>query len=295
MAHTRPVRFPPGSVPPAGLYRSTGSGRIRFFDGGTPLPGSVNSSSWQQVSDHYRVVESAPDPLARHAAVSDVHHGVRFAAGTVVSPGEYRNGASGAVRYFDGATPLPGGVNGSSWQQVSDHYHAHTGRSEHDRRPLITLPPVQPAVREAVAASAAAVVEAPPVVAPSAPAALPALPNAGELAVELLRRLNDGEDAVTDLFADSAHLFFPVGPLLVCQRGHAQLRRFVAWLRANLEDHTLNVERVSGAENSVTVDFDTRGRVASGEGFDRPGAIMVEAKGGRITLVHVALGRQRAA
>jgi len=287
----RPVRFPPGSIPPAGLYRSTGSGRVRFFDGGTPLPGSTNSSSWQQVSDHYRVVETRPDPLARHAAATEGHpHPVRFAAGTVVSPGEYRNAASGSVRYFDGATPLPGGVNGSSWQQVSDHYHAHHERAEHDRRPLVALPAPGIAV-----ASATAVLEPPAIAAPPVPSAPSAPANAGELAVELIRRVNDGEDAVAELFAPDAHLFFPVGALLVCHRGHLQLRRLLDWLRANLEDHTLSIERVSGAETNVTVDFDSRGRVASGESFDRPGAMMVEARGGRIRTVHIALGTRRAA
>ena len=288
----RPVRFPPGSVPPAGLYRSTGSGRIRFFDGGTPLPGSVNSSSWQQVSDHYRVVETSPDPLARHVAVTDVHHGVRFGAGTVVSPGEYRNAASGAVRYFDGATPLPGGVNGSSWQQVSDHYHAHTERSEHDRRPLIDFP--TPA-RRLEPVGATAVLEAAPPVAPAAPSAPSAPPNAGELAVELIRRLNDGEDSVAELFAPDAHLFLPIGSLLICHRGHLQLRRLLDWLHANLEEHTLSIERVSGIETNVTVDFDTRGRDMSGEDFDRAGAMIVEASGGRIRMVHIAIGDRRAA
>src|SRR5487761_1328168 len=51
-------------------------------------------------------------------------HGVRFAPGTMVSPGEYRNTETGQVRYFDGSTPLPGKVNAASWQQISDHYHA---------------------------------------------------------------------------------------------------------------------------------------------------------------------------
>jgi hypothetical protein len=50
-------------------------------------------------------------------------HGVRFAPGTMVSPGEYRNVVTGATRYFDGKTPLPGGTNSSSWQQISDHHH----------------------------------------------------------------------------------------------------------------------------------------------------------------------------
>jgi hypothetical protein len=44
----------------------------------------------------------------------------------MVSPGEYRNVETGVVRYFDGKTPLPGGVNASSWQQISDHYHGST-------------------------------------------------------------------------------------------------------------------------------------------------------------------------
>jgi hypothetical protein len=50
-------------------------------------------------------------------------HGVRFPAGAVVSPGEYRNTRSGRVVYFDGSTPLPGGPNSGSWQQISDHQH----------------------------------------------------------------------------------------------------------------------------------------------------------------------------
>jgi SnoaL-like domain len=291
----RPVRFPPGSVPPAGLYRSTGSGRVRFFDGGTPLPGSTNSSSWQQVSDIYRVVETRPNPLARHTAAAEGHpHPVRFAAGTVVSPGEYRNAASGAVRYFDGATPLPGGVNGSSWQQVSDHYHAHE-QPVQDRRPLITFPVPAIAVASATAVLEAPPIEALPIAAPSAPSAPSAPPNAGELAVELIRRLNDGELVVADLFAPDAHLFFPLGSLLVCHRGHLQLRRLLDWLRTNLEGHTLSIERISGMETNVTVDFDTRGRVTSGEDFDRPGAMMIEARDGRIRMVHIALGESRAA
>ena len=61
--------------------------------------------------------------------------GVRFGPGTLVSPGEYRNVDTGAVRYFDGNTPLPGGVNSASWVQISDHYHAsdaemHPARKE---------------------------------------------------------------------------------------------------------------------------------------------------------------------
>ena len=51
-------------------------------------------------------------------------HGVRFAPGTVVSPGEYRNTETGQMRYFDGNSPLPGKVNAASWQQISDHYHS---------------------------------------------------------------------------------------------------------------------------------------------------------------------------
>lgn len=54
------------------------------------------------------------------------HHIIRFAPGTVVSAGEYRNLETGAIRFFDGNTPLPGGPNSAAWQQVSDHYHAHS-------------------------------------------------------------------------------------------------------------------------------------------------------------------------
>jgi hypothetical protein len=288
---TRPVRFPPGSVPPAGLYRSTGTGRVRYLDGSTPLPGSVNSSSWQQVADHYRVVQTSRGPV-RHGTVPDAPtHPVRFAAGTVVSPGEYRNASSGAVRYFDGGTPLPGSVNSTSWQQVSDHYHAHRERTEHDRRPLIAFP-APPPVREAVAATATLSSTGTAVLAPPAPAA-PA--NAGELAVELFRRLNLSDTAsVAELFAPEAHVFLPIGSILVCHRGPRQLRSCLAWLRANLETHTLSIERVSGVETNVTVDFDARGRAAWGESFDRPAAMVLESDGGRIRLVHVALGTPRA-
>jgi hypothetical protein len=66
-------------------------------------------------------------------------------------------------------------------------------------------------------------------------------------------------------------------------------------MRSNLEEHTLSIERVSGEETSVTVDFDTRGRITSGEGFDRPGAMIIDADGGRIRMVHIALGDDRAA
>ncbi|MEA2670908.1 MAG: SnoaL-like domain [Chloroflexota bacterium] len=284
---TRPVRFPPGSIVPAGLYRSTGSGRTRYFDGGTPLPGSVNSSSWQQVADHYRVVQTSP-PAAPHTTVPDApRHPVRFAAGSVVSPGEYRNASSGAVRYFDGTTPLPGGVNATSWQQVSDHYHAHRERAGQDRRPLIALPVADPD-REPVTATAVAATAM--VARPAAPAA----PNAGELAVELVERVNAGDaEAIAALFTPDAFLFFPLGRVLVCQRGTAQLRTFLAWLRANVRTRTLSVERMNGDGTSVTVDVDARGRTASGAAFTRPVAMVLEADGGRIRMVHVCLGAAR--
>ncbi|HEY0410570.1 MAG TPA: nuclear transport factor 2 family protein [Candidatus Dormibacteraeota bacterium] len=281
---TRPVRFPPGSIVPAGLYRSTGSGRTRYFDGGTPLPGSVNSSSWQQVADHYRVVRTSA-PTAPQATVTEApRHPVRFAAGSVVSPGEYRNASSGAVRYFDGTTPLPGGVNATSWQQVSDHYHAHRDRAGQDRRPLIAFPVADPD-REAVAATA---------VATSAVLARPAAPNAGELAVELVERVNEGDaEAIAALFIPDAFLFFPLGRILVCHRGTAQLRTFLAWLQTNVRTQTLSVERMNGAGASVTVDFDARGRTASGAAFNRPVAMVLEADDGRIKMVHICLGPPR--
>ncbi len=279
---TRPVRFPPGSVVPAGLYRSTGNGRTRYFDGGTPLPGSTNSSSWQQVADHYRVVQIGAAPTAPHGTVPEApRHPVRFAAGSVVSPGEYRNATSGAVRYFDGTTPLPGGVNATSWQQVSDHYHAHRERGAQDRRPLIAVPPSSPA-REPAAAAATALL------------ARPAAPNAGELAAELVERLNAGDaEAIAELFVPEAFLFYPLDGFLVCHRGTAQLRSFLAWLQANVRTQTLSVERMNGAGASVTVDFDARGRTASGAAFNRPVAMVVEADGGRIRMVHVCLGAPR--
>ncbi|MDB5065142.1 MAG: SnoaL-like domain [Chloroflexi bacterium] len=282
---TRPVRFPPGSIVPAGLYRSTGSGRTRYFDGSTPLPGSVNSSSWQQLADHYRVVETGARTMPHGPVPEASTHPVRFAAGTVVSPGEYRNASSGAVRYFDGTTPLPGGVNATSWQQVSDHYHHHRERGAQDRRPLIAFPPSSPAP-EAVAGTAT--------VATVAVLARPAAPNAGELAVELVERVNAGDaEDIAALFTADAVVFFPLGRILICHRGTAQLRKFLDWLEANVRTRTLSVERMNGAGTSVTVDFDVRGRTASGAAFNRPVAMVLEADDGRIKMVHICLGAPR--
>lgn len=294
---TRPVRFPPGSIVPAGLYRSTGSGRTRYFDGSTPLPGSVNSSSWQQLADHYRVVETSARTMPHGPVPEAPTHPVRFAAGSVVSPGEYRNASSGAVRYFDGTTPLPGGVNATSWQQVSDHYHHHRERAAQDRRPLIASaqsdPFRQATATTAGAATASATAAATTAVLPRPEA--PAAPNAGELAAELVERVNEGEaEAVAALFTPDAFLFFPLGSILVCHRGTAQLRKFLAWVQANVRTQTLSVERMNGAGASVTVDFDARGRTASGAAFNRPVAMVVEAEDGRIRMVHVCLGAPRA-
>jgi len=88
----------------------------------------VNAPSWQQVSDHYHAPQ--PDTMpAPHAALPESPtRPVLFAAGALVSPGEYRNTRTGEIRYFDGNTPLPGKVNAPSWQQVSDHYHSETRR-----------------------------------------------------------------------------------------------------------------------------------------------------------------------
>lgn len=121
-APSQSVRFGPGAVVSAGEYRNIETGAIHYFDGQTPLPGSPNSASWQQVSDHYHA--HSEQPAHAHAAPDAPSHGVRFPPGTVVSAGEYRNVETGAVHYFDGKTPLPGGVNAASWQQISDHYHA---------------------------------------------------------------------------------------------------------------------------------------------------------------------------
>lgn len=121
-ATVHPVRFAPGAVVSAGEYRNVETGAVHYFDGQTPIPGSANSASWQQVSDHFHAQEG--QAVASHTSPDVPSHSVRFAPGTVVSPGEYRNVETGAIQYFDGNTPLPGGVNASSWQQVSDHYHA---------------------------------------------------------------------------------------------------------------------------------------------------------------------------
>ena len=103
-----------------GEYRNVETGVVRYFDGTTPLPGGPNAAAWQQVSDHYHAEGHTPGHKGAPEAAT---HAVSFPAGTLVSPGEYRNVETGAVRYFDGNTPLPGGVNAASWQQISDHYH----------------------------------------------------------------------------------------------------------------------------------------------------------------------------
>ena len=125
---THGVRFAPGAVVNPGEYRNSETGEIRYFDGNSPLPGKGNAASWQQISDHFHAGE--PGAPGRHHMPDQVTRDVRFAAGTVVSPGEYRNADTGETRYFDGNTPLPGKVNAASWQQISDHYHAETGHRD---------------------------------------------------------------------------------------------------------------------------------------------------------------------
>ena len=122
------VRFAPGTVVSPGEYRNVETGQVRYFDGSSPLPGLVNAASWQQISDHYHAGGSA-GPV-RHTMPDQVTHEVRYGAGTMVSPGEYRNVETGEVRYFDGNSPLPGKANAASWQQISDHYHAEAGHRD---------------------------------------------------------------------------------------------------------------------------------------------------------------------
>jgi hypothetical protein len=120
---SRPVLFAPGTVVSPGEYRNSDTGTIRYFDGSTALPGGANSASWEQVSDHYHP-HSAEAGAGSRSNPEAPSRPVTFAPGTVVSPGEYRNTQTGATRYFDGNTPLPGSVNSASWVQISDHYHA---------------------------------------------------------------------------------------------------------------------------------------------------------------------------
>jgi hypothetical protein len=280
-----PVRFAAGTMVSPGEYRSCSSGAIRYFDGTTPLPGGVNGSSWQQVSDHFHVSESPGAPV-RHTMPDRPAHAVRFAPGTLVSPGLYRN-RNGARRYFDGTTPLPGGVNATSWQQVSDHYHPPVPEPP---SPRIFLGPTATATPAATAAPVATATPVATLVAPPRPL------SAEDLAVELLRRLDAGDDeALTELFTPEAHLYFPLDGVLLCHRGPIQLRKFVAWLRANLPSPTVSIEQISsGAAGTVTVDFETQGRSATGAEFDRTGVLLVEADRGRISLLHLCLGAERA-
>lgn len=124
---SRPVRFPAGTLVSPGDYRNCDTGQVRYFDGTTPLPGGINAASWQQVSDHQHAPETPAVGPSRQTMPDTASRPVRFAPGTVVSPGEYRNCATGEVRYFDGSTALPGHVNSASWQQVSDHHHPEAG------------------------------------------------------------------------------------------------------------------------------------------------------------------------
>ncbi|HET9052455.1 MAG TPA: hypothetical protein VFO60_12195 [Candidatus Dormibacteraeota bacterium] len=143
MAEPRAVRFTPGTMVPAGEYRNCDTAVVRYFDGSTPIPGSANSASWEQVSDHYH---HRPERAvhAEHAPPATQHH-ARFGAGTLVPAGEYRNCDTGAVHYFDGSTPLPGKANSASWEQVSDHYHHHPERTPAEHATHATAP--QHAVR----------------------------------------------------------------------------------------------------------------------------------------------------
>jgi len=118
------IRFAPGTVVSPGEYRNLTTGAVRYFDGQTPLPGSPNSASWQQISDHYHAHDD--QAASRRSMPDSASQGVRFPPGSLVSPGEYRNCDTGVVRYFDGKTPLPGSTNAASWQQISDHYHAQS-------------------------------------------------------------------------------------------------------------------------------------------------------------------------
>jgi hypothetical protein len=124
----RGVRFRPGTIVSPGEYRQTETGATRYLDGNTPLPGGVNSASWKQVSDHHHPNSGRAKPAVRSTPDSPSSAGVRFPAGAVVSVGEYRNAQTGAIRYFDGNSPLPGGANSASWQQVSDHHHPEQRR-----------------------------------------------------------------------------------------------------------------------------------------------------------------------
>jgi hypothetical protein len=118
------VRFAAGTVVSAGEYRNAETNAVRYFDGNSPLPGGANAASWQQVSDHHHPESGRGSAGRRSEPGSPSSTGVRFTAGTIVSAGEYRNTGTGAVHYFDGNTPLPGGANSSSWQQISDHFHS---------------------------------------------------------------------------------------------------------------------------------------------------------------------------
>jgi hypothetical protein len=133
----RGVRFGPGTVVSPGEYRNTETGFIRYFDGNTPIPGGVNSPSWEQISDHYhaQLPESGGVSGTTRANPETPSRPVLFPPGTVVSSGEYRNVDTGSIRFFDGSTALPGGVNAPSWQQVSDHYHAQPVAGEHRTEP----------------------------------------------------------------------------------------------------------------------------------------------------------------
>jgi hypothetical protein len=146
----RGVRFGPGIVVSPGEYRNTDTGAIRYFDGNTPIPGGVNASTWEQVSDHYHAQLPHGGGLGGETRANPEapSRPVLFAPGTVVSSGEYRNVETGAVRFFDGSTALPGSVNSPSWQQVSDHYHAQRpdtmeSKGEHRHEPDRVSRPVR--------------------------------------------------------------------------------------------------------------------------------------------------------
>jgi ketosteroid isomerase-like protein len=111
-----------------------------------------------------------------------------------------------------------------------------------------------------------------------------------DLAIQLVERINQGDvDGAADLFAPDAELCFPRYAPRTVFRGEPQLREFVGWLREVLPMHTLALDRVSAADNTATLEFETAGTSSQGHEFDNTGVIVIDTKGDRICALRVYL------
>lgn len=112
--------------------------------------------------------------------------------------------------------------------------------------------------------------------------------NPHELAVELIRRLNERDiDGAVALFATHAEVCFPRFSPRAVYRGDAGLRELFEWLTGALPVQTFAVDRISGSRDTVTVEFEAAGESRLGHGFDSTGALVLDIDDGLIRAIRV--------